>query len=432
MTLQIVDSPGRFDSRALFGIMRNSATTNETTAGCCRTINFWEDFFFLEKRNIQWLDGLRAIAILLVISRHVFDRPFAKLYGTQAIESSHSMLNIIVSYGWAGVSLFFIISGFLVGGGVVLTIKKGQFNWRNFFIGRIFRIFIPAAVLMLIYCRISNCGGTSKTITHNFLLITNYTSDEWLPHFWSLCVEEHFYIIAPLCGILASKAIKEHCLRRLWQEFLLIGILLSAIRLILPHFIEISPRDYYVQSHFQLDFFMVGIALRLYKEQNSKQSQATIAKEMFFWVSLVMGYVFIATYSLAARGNSMLASISSGIYECQVLTLTLILMGSLFFAYRFKVITKILSYRWLRMIAAISFSTYLTHIPIIEMNAAIFLSVGRILEPFPDFCLVLMLIIGILGSLVSGLIFYTLIERPVLILRSHILRYISVSAIANR
>lgn len=172
-------------------------------------MNSWENFFFLKKRDIKWLDGLRATAILLVISRHVFDRPFVGFYGKQTIENSHSILNLIASYGWSGVSLFFIISGFLVGGNLVLSIKNGQFNWSHFFLARIFRIFIPAAVLMLICYQTYGYGGISQTIINNSLFITNYTRDEWLPHFWSLCVEEHFYLIAPLFGILATGAMNR-------------------------------------------------------------------------------------------------------------------------------------------------------------------------------------------------------------------------------
>lgn len=109
--------------------------------------------------------------------------------------------------GWAGVDLFFVLSGFLVGG---LLFKEassfGKIRFRRFLIRRAFKIY-PAFYAMLSFTVVYRWlfvpdFDAARTASEVFFL-QNYYQPIW-SHTWSLAVEEHFYIFLPLvflaCG----------------------------------------------------------------------------------------------------------------------------------------------------------------------------------------------------------------------------------------
>lgn len=146
------------------------------------------------------LDGLRGIAIILVLFFHCCKIDFFPF-------------KLLSAFGWLGVDLFFVLSGFLITG--ILLDKKGKkYFFRNFFGRRFLRIFpiyylTLAAVFLLIYFGKITFGDTNYylsnqiyfwTYTQNFL----FAFGDWsqptslLNHFWSLAIEEQFYLFWPL------------------------------------------------------------------------------------------------------------------------------------------------------------------------------------------------------------------------------------------
>jgi len=146
------------------------------------------------------LDGLRGVAILLVIFLHNFK--FTNFF----------------FFGWLGVDLFFVLSGFLITDILLRTIETKNFL-RNFYIRRFLRIF-PLYYLTIIICLfvIPNLGLPVHldyyinnqlafwTFTQNWLFIfKSPTGSPILMHFWSLAVEEQFYVVWPLIILLVKK-----------------------------------------------------------------------------------------------------------------------------------------------------------------------------------------------------------------------------------
>ena len=84
------------------------------------------------------LDGLRAVAILLVLSTHIAQHIPGLIFAPGPIGWTRPLNN-----GWIGVDLFFVLSGFLVGGAVLRSIADDRFSFRRFYLRRFFRI-IPA------------------------------------------------------------------------------------------------------------------------------------------------------------------------------------------------------------------------------------------------------------------------------------------------
>jgi peptidoglycan/LPS O-acetylase OafA/YrhL len=146
-----------------------------------------------DKHKLLGLDHLRAFAILFVILFHY------QFFGHPA------WVNKVGGFGWTGVDLFFVLSGFLIAGQLFSTIAKGKsISLREFFIKRFFRIIPPFLFVVILYFSFQGArewGHPSPlwrylTFTLNFGL--NLKQYGTFSHAWSLCVEEQFYLILPL------------------------------------------------------------------------------------------------------------------------------------------------------------------------------------------------------------------------------------------
>ena len=145
-------------------------------------------------RLIQ-LDILRGIAILLVLGRHSAIMP-------DQAGSLHAVASVWHRFGWTGVDLFFVLSGFLVGGLLFHELKtQGTLDVGRFLIRRGFKIWpsyylflgVFAAARLLTDMR----GADAWDLLPNLLNVQNYFGSP-RTHTWSLAVEEHFYLMLPL------------------------------------------------------------------------------------------------------------------------------------------------------------------------------------------------------------------------------------------
>ncbi len=153
------------------------------------------------------LDGLRGIAFLLVFFHH---------YGLTSHSSKPAILKLewLAGGGWAGVDLFFVLSGFLITG-ILLDTRDGKHYFRNFYARRVLRIFPlfygvllvlllatpilhlqwhPGHILYFFY--LGNVAGHIDPALNFVLPAVNLT------HTWSLAVEEQFYLVWPLVILL--------------------------------------------------------------------------------------------------------------------------------------------------------------------------------------------------------------------------------------
>ncbi len=144
------------------------------------------------------LDILRGVAILLVLASHP---PLPQETGAMAPLSA-----FLQRIGWTGVDLFFVLSGFLIGGLLFKEIRtSGKLDLPRFFIRRGFKIWpsyyllVLAAVLLMLVRTHGHIGASLRTMLPNFFHIQNYWPGERpLRQTWSLAVEEHFYLALPI------------------------------------------------------------------------------------------------------------------------------------------------------------------------------------------------------------------------------------------
>jgi len=141
------------------------------------------------------------MAITLVLMRHFFD-----LY----LKGYEGLLAPLFSWGWHGVDLFFALSGFLIGGQMIEEFRAGEFSFRRFFVKRSFRILPPyfAAIAVFVvvfsftngFLILRNADVLNDFLAHAFYLQDYVQSGQMMYNgiYWSLAVEEKFYIGLPL------------------------------------------------------------------------------------------------------------------------------------------------------------------------------------------------------------------------------------------
>jgi peptidoglycan/LPS O-acetylase OafA/YrhL len=159
-------------------------------------------------RFLPSLDGLRALAVLLVIALHSLQR----LSMTQPV----SWWWLALGNGALGVFLFFIISGYLITTLLVRELAKtGHISLRGFYARRAFRI-LPPLYAYIAFITVLGLTGhmpgfnrtelwTALTLTRNYSLHASLWSFE---HLWSLCIEEQFYLLWP--GVLVLSVLAAH------------------------------------------------------------------------------------------------------------------------------------------------------------------------------------------------------------------------------
>jgi peptidoglycan/LPS O-acetylase OafA/YrhL len=149
----------------------------------------------MQRRSLQ-LDVLRGIAILLVLFRHPAVLP------SEAGRLAR-IARVLERFGWTGVDLFFVLSGFLIGGLLFNEIRQsGRLNVRRFLVRRGMKIW-PAYFVFLGFAfsqgvwRFHSVADAIRPLIPNLVHLQNYIPTP-LIHTWSLAVEEHFYLALPL------------------------------------------------------------------------------------------------------------------------------------------------------------------------------------------------------------------------------------------
>lgn len=175
------------------------------------------------KNRIPELDGVRGIAILLVVLFHDFRATFQN--------------------GWLGVDIFFVLSGFLITSLLIAEhSKSGTINFKAFYLRRARRLFPAVAALLIVYSLLAvalrwPAGNTIKTIFAVVFYTANWAwAFHWdlnlapLGQMWSLSIEEHFYMLWPVAFLAVRRTASSKkitallltvvCIVAIWRAFL--------------------------------------------------------------------------------------------------------------------------------------------------------------------------------------------------------------------
>ena len=221
------------------------------------------------KTRFPALDGVRALAILLVFADHFG----GGAHGGRVLQ----MINIVRQRGWVGVDLFFVLSGFLITG-ILFDTRSDSHFFKRFFARRSLRIFpvfyLTAVVLLLLtpifhyqwrakqaffLLYIGNFFGNADFSLYDVVSPTHPGAKIMIGHLWSLCVEEQFYLLWPLAVWLVRDRIKL-----LWAALGLSALAL-ALRVVTVSLLSNQQAEGWIirTLPFRMDALLLGGAMAL-------------------------------------------------------------------------------------------------------------------------------------------------------------------------
>jgi peptidoglycan/LPS O-acetylase OafA/YrhL len=282
------------------------------------------------------IDGLRAVAVTAVIMFHAAIPLFAG--------------------GFLGVDIFFVLSGFLVGGSVIEALKAKEFSFLEFYARRARRIF-PALFAMLLATfgvawfilppiemkLLSEGLGTSSLFLSNFyyMTTTGYFGPDagatFLLHTWSLSVEEQFYILFPILAFALYTALRK---------WIIVGVVCLAFG---SFFLAIS-----LSQNFPGEVFYFSPARAWQLLLGTVAAGLTLRPSSILSVGAVLLIVIGLT----------LGQDSDGFPDMAALIVSLGTAAFLIFTNSEVAIGRILSIKPILYIGAISYSLYLWHQPV--------------------------------------------------------------------
>jgi peptidoglycan/LPS O-acetylase OafA/YrhL len=294
------------------------------------------------------LDVLRGFAISIVFLYHTFH--FVPIF----------------EFGWMGVDLFFVLSGFLITD-LLLASKKQKHFFRNFYMRRFLRVFPLYYLTLFLFFFLSPYFFSHQNLPQytyyhqnqfwfwtqlqNWLFVKQGLGNlPFLSHFWSLAVEEQFYLFWPIVLFLVKD------LKKL--RIFVIGSIISVLIIRICFWIQ-NPNDmvkYYCNTLTRTDSVLMGCLLAILLREGKKISDNVLKKTLsacllFFALILLSGNSFSNTNPLLATFGYTIVSVF----------FALILYIFLNNATRLHWIKKL---PVLHFIGKISYGIYVFHIPI--------------------------------------------------------------------
>ena len=353
---------------------------------------------------------MRAIAILWVMLFH-----FRFSYTPPALHG-------LARTGWMGVDLFFVLSGYLIGSQLLRPYLAGKTpSLADFYFRRAFRIlpaYLTVLALYLVVPSFREALGLSPawqflTFTENFQI--NYFNDQAFSHVWSLCVEEHFYLVLPVLVLLMMR--KPGFGKSLT---VILGILIFGIAIrgyIFNHqlaaglasderesFITLYIEKIYYPTYTRLDGLLMGVVLAVIKTFRP-----------VWWQKLMFhGYAVLASGIACSAGAIWLFhdrfSFAGTVFGFPLLSLGL----ALIVAASISPLCALSRIPGFAVPATLAYSLYLTHKEIGHLDQ---LYLGRFLASGATW---MSFGVAIVTSLMAAALLYMLVERPFLKWRERI------------
>lgn len=288
------------------------------------------------------IQGIRAISIMAVILFH---------FGIGSLPG-----------GYAGVDMFFVISGFLIGGLIVREIEAGTFSFARFYRNRVIRLLPNLFLMIVVSAAISyvvlmpyDFIQYAKSLQFSAIYVTNIVFSRQqgyfdptreakpLLHTWSLSIEEQFYLVFPLLLILLFK---------LRQHRLLVLALMALVSLWVRYWYTVHnlPIEGFFSFAGRIWEFIVGAMAAL---APARMKAALANKES--WAVLA-----------AALIAASLLWLGEGVpYSCMLLLVPCFATALLILSAPGTTVGKVLSNKAMVFIGGISYSLYLWHWPLL-------------------------------------------------------------------
>jgi peptidoglycan/LPS O-acetylase OafA/YrhL len=302
--------------------------------------------------RIPELDGFRAIAVWMVL---VFHLTWGWPLPNGALDALPAPLLFIIAKGWLGVDLFFVLSGLLITG-ILLDSKEKPHYFRTFY-GRRFLRIIPLYFAVIAVCFAAYRQPAGYFVL-SFCFLANFASAFRVatPHgpgvFWSLAVEEHFYLAWPLMvRFLSRRRLAVVCLVIFCGSAVLRGV---AVAHGMDPEIEVYPR-----SWFRFDGLALGALLAIFVRSRycSRRTSLGMAGLMLFLSLLIVA----AGAPFGVLGTKTVASTAVRYTHMQLLFGSGILTALTLSGSR---LTAFLRMPFMRVSSDLSYCIYLIHLSV--------------------------------------------------------------------
>ena len=320
-----------------------------------------------EPAHVPALDGVRGLAILLVMLIHLWCMP-----ATGPVELTFA---VSANLGWCGVDLFFVLSGYLITG-ILLDAKGAEHYFRNFYVRRVLRIF-PLYYLILVLSlyvlpralpadKAERFGTIADDARYYWLYVSNFaiaragkTRHGVLDVTWSLAIEEQFYLLWPAVVALCSR----RALVRIAAGLAVTSLL---ARLGLHYLSSYNNFSIYVLTPCRLDGLATGAILAVWaREPGGLARFQRPARAAFFAILPVVIAIPLVEQVIAPNDFGV------G-YGSVFITVGFTLLAALFGALLILVVSaepgsrlhRAFSSKFLRTFGKYSYGVYLFHLPI--------------------------------------------------------------------
>lgn len=359
------------------------------------------------KTKLYGLDHVRALAIILVFIYH-----YGRLF------ESPQWVTSIGKFGWTGVDLFFVLSGFLIASQLFLeSATQNGISLREFFIKRFFRIIPAYFVVVTVYFLFPALREREApaplwkylTFTQNLGLDLRYQGT--FSHAWSLCIEEQFYLLLPVILIIL---IYYRALKNGWIIIASLFVLGFAAR-VYCWYTFVVPAEatntgwvywykcIYYPTYARLDGLLAGISIAaVFAFKPALKERLARHGNLWIFTGLL---ILIGAYFVCSDEQSMMASFAG--FPLTDIGYGFLVLGAVSHtSFLYKVSSRVTS-----RIASWSYAIYLTHKIVIHVTQQ-YVSKGSIQKDSTW-----MFMICIAGSLLAGYVLHVVIEKPALKIR---------------
>lgn len=368
------------------------------------------------------LDGLRGVAILLVLMYHCV----ANHYSSMAVVRSVAELPFgsFVLNGWAGVQLFFVLSGYLLARNCLTryAVPMSASDFVHYWSQRALRI-MPGYYVALLAAYLLFPGKpeslTPAAVAAHLVFLQDYlpSAAQIVPSFWSVAVEEKFYLLLPF--LLALLSLLRSVGLRLGVLLGLIGVgFFSRALEIATYWHNADYKSYVFRNclffHVNVDGLLVGVlcayvSVYAMRSEILKRRESTIGNAAF-WLGGI-GALALLAFPFSSEPRSMFAA--AGLYSAFTFCFGSLLLG---LVHGNSAAKRVFRLSVLFFLGQIAYSTYLVHQPLIAWAHAL-------VQAIPGIPISWRGPVGLLApiylalSILVGLFFFYAVEKPSLLLK---------------